>query len=98
LGGFFLPQALFHPDGVFLEQLIYQQMCSQYRKLKFFGSEDLCQKISLKVISCSMQKIFFGYIAQGGIFSHTQYGTNVQLNFFFTIPDVEHYLNLQTNV
>jgi hypothetical protein len=45
-----------------------------------------------------MQKNFFGNIAQGGIFSPILHGTNVQLNFFFTIPDAEHYLNLQTTV
>ena len=70
-GDFSYRKPFFHPDGVFLEQLIHKQICSQYRKLQFFGSEDLYQNIFLKVISCSMQKFFFGNIALGGIFSPT---------------------------
>jgi hypothetical protein len=32
-GDFSYRKPFFHPDGVFLEQLICEQMCSQYRKL-----------------------------------------------------------------
>ncbi len=39
------------------------------------------------------------YSSGGNILTYsTVHGTNVQLNFFFTIPDAEHYLNLQTTV
>jgi hypothetical protein len=97
-GDFSYHKPFFHPDGVFLEQLIHKQICSQYRKLQFFGLEDLCQNIFLKVISCSVQ-IFFSqkYSSGGSILTYSMWH-KCPIEHFFTIPDVEHYLNLQKNV
>jgi hypothetical protein len=41
---FYKRKPFFSPCGVFFEQLNYKQICSQCRKLKFLGSEDLFQK------------------------------------------------------